>query len=93
MCYFKPKKKSTASLNILLSNGRFPVSIDLARQLKLAGHNVYVVDPMHCHVCKFSNSVKKSYQVPAPHVDAVACGRGREYRLDNTNARRVILSG
>lgn len=34
---------STNALNILLTNGRFPVSIDLARQLKLAGHHVYVV--------------------------------------------------
>ncbi|CAZ81183.1 unnamed protein product [Tuber melanosporum] len=67
---FKSRKKCTTPLNILLSNGRFPVSIDLARQLKLAGHNVYVVDPMHYHVCKFSNSVVKSYWVPAPHVDA-----------------------
>lgn len=57
------------SLRILLTNGRFPVSIDLARQLHLAHHSVYVVDPMHYHVCKFSRVVRKSYHVPAPHVD------------------------
>lgn len=57
-------------LNILLSNGRFPVAIDLARQLRRAGHTVFVVDPMHYHVCKFSNVIKKSVQVPAPHDDA-----------------------
>ena len=33
---------------------------------------MYVVDPMHYHVCKFSNAVRKSWWVPAPHVD----GRG-----------------
>ncbi|RPB26734.1 hypothetical protein L211DRAFT_775093, partial [Terfezia boudieri ATCC MYA-4762] len=59
-------------LNILLTNGRFPVSIDLARQFTRAGHAVYVVDPMHYHVCRFSNSVRKSWWVPTPHVD----GRG-----------------
>ncbi|KAJ3299298.1 hypothetical protein HK104_009417 [Borealophlyctis nickersoniae] len=57
-------------LNILLTNGRFPVSLDLARQLKASGHTVYVVDPMKYHVCRFSNSVKRSWHVPAPHVDA-----------------------
>ncbi|RPA74034.1 hypothetical protein BJ508DRAFT_230966 [Ascobolus immersus RN42] len=57
-------------LNILLTNGRFPVSIDVARQLHLAGHNIFVVDPMHYHVCKFSNVVYRSHYVPAPHVDA-----------------------
>lgn len=61
--------KKPGSLNILLSNGRFPLTIDLARQLKLLGHFVYVVDPMEYHICKFSISVVKSYYVPAPHVD------------------------
>lgn len=76
MC--KPRKGSLETkdpipipiLNILLTNGRFPVSIDLARQLHLAHHNVYVVDPMHYHVCKFSRVVRKSYYVPAPHSDS-----------------------
>ncbi|CAM6104959.1 unnamed protein product [Calypogeia fissa] len=65
----KPPKGAN-SLNILLSNGRFPVAIDLARQLRRAGHTVYAVDPMHYHVCKFSNVVKKSFQVAAPRDDA-----------------------
>lgn len=73
MC--KPQNESKTEtrhpLNILLTNGRFPVSIDLARQLHLARHKVYVVDPMHYHVCKFSRVVRKSYHVPAPHSDAV----------------------
>lgn len=64
MCCVKPKKRSTASLNILLSNGRFPVSIDLARQLKPAGHNVYAVDPMHYHVCKFPTPLGKVTRYP-----------------------------
>ncbi|CAM6100591.1 unnamed protein product [Calypogeia fissa] len=58
------------SLNILLSNGRFPVSIDLARQLKQAGHTVFVVDPMQFHACKASQVVKKSFQVPPPRDNA-----------------------
>ena len=73
MCFpCRKKPLEQPPLNILLTNGRFPVSIDLARQLTRVGHNVYVVDPMHYHVCKFSNAVRKSWWVPAPHVD----GRG-----------------
>ncbi|KAJ3045770.1 hypothetical protein HDV00_007896 [Rhizophlyctis rosea] len=56
-------------LNILLTNGRFPVSLDLARQLHSAGHTIYVVDPMKSHVCRFSNAVQQSGHVPAPHFD------------------------
>lgn len=64
------------ALRILLTNGRFPVTLDLARQLKLAGHHVYVVDPMHYHVCKFSCAVRKSYYVPAPFIDPAGYVQG-----------------
>jgi len=57
-------------LRILLTNGRFPVALDLARQLKKVGHSVYTVDPMHFNITKFSRSVRKCYEVPAPHVSA-----------------------
>lgn len=57
-------------LNILLTNGRFPVSLDLARQFRLAGHTVYCVDPMSTHICAFSRAVKQSAQVAAPHKNA-----------------------
>ncbi|RPB03573.1 hypothetical protein L873DRAFT_1669789 [Choiromyces venosus 120613-1] len=90
MCCWMPKKKSTTPLNILLSNGRFPVSIDLARQFRMAGHNVYVVDPMHYHVCKFSNSVKKSYWVPAPHVDAEGYLAGVRHAVEDANIDLII---
>ncbi|KAM3415254.1 hypothetical protein BST61_g8784 [Cercospora zeina] len=54
-------------LRILLTNGRMPVSLDLARQFRLAGHIVFCVDPMSTHVCTFTRAVKQSAQVPAPH--------------------------
>ncbi|KAA8909400.1 hypothetical protein FN846DRAFT_942609 [Sphaerosporella brunnea] len=65
------RSPNPSPLRILLTNGRFPVSLDLARQLRLLSHTIVIVaDPMHYHVCKFSRSTKKSYQVPAPRVDA-----------------------
>jgi hypothetical protein len=60
----------TVRRRVLLSNGRFPVSLDLARQLEKDGHHVYCVDPMEYHICKFSVAVKKSYEVPSPREDA-----------------------
>lgn len=65
-----PSYTEPPRLRILLTNGRFPVALDLARQLYWAGHYVFVVDPMQYHVCKFSIAVKSSKQVPAPHDDA-----------------------
>jgi len=46
------------------------VTLDLARQLNSAGHNVFIVDPMEYHICKFSFAVQNSYYSPAPSVDA-----------------------
>lgn len=62
--YHEPPRK-----RILITNGRFPVSLDLARQFYTAGHVVYCVDPMEYHVCKFSIAVPQCKQVPAPHHD------------------------
>ncbi|KAI5370662.1 hypothetical protein Slin14017_G015410 [Septoria linicola] len=54
-------------LRILITNGRLPVSLDIARQFQLAGYTVYCVDPMSTHLCTFSRAVKQSAQIPAPH--------------------------
>lgn len=64
-----PHYREPPRLRILLTNGRFPVSLDLARQLYTAGHTVHCVDPMEYHVCKFSVAVAQSRQVPAPRDD------------------------
>ncbi len=67
--HHKEKKHSHPPPHILLSNGRFPVTLDLARQLTLAGCKVYCVDPMKYHVCRFSTAVAGSKAVPAPRTD------------------------
>ncbi|KAL6238421.1 hypothetical protein BDW75DRAFT_201735 [Aspergillus navahoensis] len=65
----KPWRKDQPPPKILLTNGRFPVSLDFARQLTLAGCKVYCVDPMKIHVCRFSMTVVASKRVPAPRTD------------------------
>lgn len=64
-----PQSSSHTPPNVLLTNGRFPVSLDIARQFALAGYNVYCVDPMRYHVCRFSRMVTASKRVPAPRTD------------------------
>jgi len=77
-------------LNILLTNGRFPVSLDLARQLNKLGHNVYVVDPMRFHISKFSRNTKKCYMVPAPHIDAAGYIEGVRKAVREKNIQLII---
>lgn len=76
--------------NILLTNGRFPVSLDLARQLYWAGHHVHCVDPMEYHVCKFSIAVDKSRQVPAPIENAQGYIDGVRKVIDKWNIDLII---
>lgn len=52
--------------NILLTGGRAPAALDLARKFKRAGHDVYVAETVRFHLCTFSNSVEKCFVVPAP---------------------------
>lgn len=53
-------------VRILLTEGRFPVSLEMARQFHRAGHQVFVADTKYAHACRCSNSVTKSFKVPSP---------------------------
>lgn len=50
----------------MLTGGRAPVTLDLARKFKEAGHDVYVAESVNHHLCQYSNAVKKCFIVPAP---------------------------
>ncbi|KAF3196356.1 hypothetical protein TWF106_004989 [Orbilia oligospora] len=76
--------------NILLTNGRFPVTLDLARQLKKCGHTVYVVDCMHYHVAKFSNAVLQSFRAPAPRDDETGYRKAVSEIIRKHNIHLVI---
>jgi glutathione synthase/RimK-type ligase-like ATP-grasp enzyme len=51
---------------ILLTGGRAPAVLDMARQFHESGHEVYVAEVTHMHFCKSSNAVKHSFKVPNP---------------------------
>jgi predicted ATP-grasp superfamily ATP-dependent carboligase len=57
---------------VLLTLGRLPKALELARALHAAGCRVLIADPFRRHVCRPSRTVAKSFVVPAPNTDARA---------------------
>ena len=56
----------------LLTLGRLPVALELARALHQAGWRVLVAEPFAWHLCRLSNTVAKSFRVTAPANDSEA---------------------
>ncbi|MEM7765887.1 MAG: hypothetical protein AAF253_00185 [Pseudomonadota bacterium] len=54
----------------LLTLGRLPKGLDIARALQTAGWRVVVADPFKRHLCSSSNAVDRCHQVTAPVADA-----------------------
>jgi predicted ATP-grasp superfamily ATP-dependent carboligase len=54
---------------VLLTLGRLPKGLDIARSFHAAGWRVLVAEPFGWHLCGLSRSVAKSFQVPAPNTD------------------------
>ncbi len=54
---------------VLLTLGRLPKGLELARCLAGAGWRVIVAEPMAIHLCRGSRAVAKCYRVPAPARD------------------------
>lgn len=51
---------------ILLTGGRAPATLDLARQFSAAGHRVLVADSLKHQLCSRSKAVAHNFLVPAP---------------------------
>jgi predicted ATP-grasp superfamily ATP-dependent carboligase len=54
---------------VLLTLGRLPKALDLARGFAALGHRVIVAEPFKSHVTGASRHVARSYQVTAPSTD------------------------
>lgn len=57
---------TTRPLSILLTGGRAPVALELARLLHRAGHRVYAAESVPHHLCRRSAAVERSFRVPPP---------------------------
>ena len=53
-------------MNILLTGGRAPVTLDLARAFHRAGHTVFMAESLRGHVSQPSNTIKANFVVTAP---------------------------
>jgi predicted ATP-grasp superfamily ATP-dependent carboligase len=54
---------------VLLTIGRMPKALDLARGFRAAGCRVIAADPFPWHVCRLSRDVARSVRVRAPATD------------------------
>lgn len=62
-------RRSQPGPTVLLTLGRLPKALELARALRTAGCRVVVAEPFRWHVCKPSRAVAASYQVTPPNTD------------------------
>ena len=60
---------STAVKTALLTLGRLPVALEIARALHAGGWRVIVAEPLRWHLCRTSRAVARCRTVTAPGVD------------------------
>ena len=58
------------SRTVLLTLGRLPVAIDIARSFSALGWRVIVADPFRMHLARMSKAVERCYRVTPPNTDA-----------------------
>jgi len=54
-------------LTVLLTGGRAPCTLALARLFHVAGHRVLVAESVKHHLCRVSKAVERSFRVPPPN--------------------------
>jgi predicted ATP-grasp superfamily ATP-dependent carboligase len=59
-------------MNILLTGGRAPVTLDLARAFHNEGHTVFMAESLRGHLSQPSNAIKTNFLVPAPRFETAA---------------------
>lgn len=52
---------------ILLTGGRAPATLELARLLHAAGHTIFVAESVPWHLCRGSRAVSQTFWVPPPN--------------------------
>ena len=58
--------------NILLTGGRAPATLELARAFHRAGHTVYMAESLRGHLSEPSNAIAKNFLVPPPRQQTAA---------------------
>lgn len=69
---FRESDDAAAIRSVLLTGGRAPVTLDLARMLRRAGYRVYVAESASRHLCRLSGAVEQCFVVPSPRHETAA---------------------
>ena len=72
---------------ILLTGGRAPVALDLARLFRAAGHTVFMAESREPTLSQSCRAIERHFRVPMPNRDVEAYGRAlgaiaREQAID-----------
>lgn len=78
---------------VLLTLGRLPKALELARALAGAGCRVILAEPFGAHLCKPSRAVAKSYRTPAPAQDQAAYLKALEEIIARERVELVVPIG
>ncbi len=74
--------------NVLITGGRAPAALELARVFAAAGHTVFVAESVPFPLARFSRAVRRTFRVPAPKDDPAGFVRAL---LDLVRAQRIDL--
>jgi predicted ATP-grasp superfamily ATP-dependent carboligase len=75
---------------VLLTGGRAPVTLDLARKFSAKSWRVIVAESIPTHLCKNSLAVAKSYLVPSPRFEANAFVTALQKIIENEGVTLLI---
>ncbi len=75
-------KNQITKKRILITGGRAPVALDLARSLGSAGHEIFVAESLPYTLSSYSKYVRKTLQVPSPAAHPAAFGEAIQQILE-----------
>jgi predicted ATP-grasp superfamily ATP-dependent carboligase len=81
---------STSKFTVMLTLGRHPRALELARALHSTGCRVIVAEPFDWHLCRLSRAVSRSYTVTAPNEDPEAYLQDLLDIVDREYVRMVV---
>ncbi|MEF3303229.1 ATP-grasp domain-containing protein [Paenibacillus sp. GYB003] len=75
---------------VLLTGGRAPVALEMARLLAAAGCEVHVAESMRRYLCRVSNAVAGCHEVPGPAYDPEGFVNGLERIVRRERIDRIV---
>ncbi|MEM1287293.1 MAG: ATP-grasp domain-containing protein [Pseudomonadota bacterium] len=78
------------SATVLLTLGRLPKGLDIARSFHALGWRVVIAEPFGWHLCALSRSVARSYQIAAPNDDPAGFRRDLSRIIEREDVDLII---